>query len=187
MSHQPEDALRLRERDADAWDVFYRGTCRRTYRVLYQVTSATDSVLEELQQDVWLSAIESIEQFDAARGTASDWILGIARFKGLTHLRKRYSSRVVAVGSSFDLPPSSKTESDSEEEAERAAVLRASIESLPENWQFVLRQKYETGLSVRQIAELTDTTPKATESTLSRARQRLRDLYRETLQERPET
>ena len=65
--------------------------------------------------------------------------------------------------------------------ADRAALLRATIESLPENWQYLLRQKYEAGLTVNEIAELTGATPKAVESTLSRARQRLRDLFRETL------
>jgi RNA polymerase sigma-70 factor (ECF subfamily) len=69
--------------------------------------------------------------------------------------------------------------------AERAALLRASLESLPENWQYALRQKYQAELSVREIADLMESTPKAIESILSRARQRLRDLMHESTSEEP--
>ena len=136
-------------------------------------------MLEELNQDVWLSAIQSIDRFDATRGTAVDWILGIARHKGLTFMRRHYASRVICVGGNGDLPEPGVVADDHLEAAERAALLRASLESLPENWQYVLRQKYQTRLSVREIADLMESTPKAVESTLSRARRRLRDLMRE--------
>lgn len=180
MPPELPDIQLLRNRDRDSWDALYRSTCQRSYRVLRHVTGASPSVLEELNQDVWLSAIDSILQFDATRGTPQDWILGIARFKGLTYVRRRYRCRVVSVGCSVadqiaavDVP----TDADG-----RIALLRASIESLPEQWQYVLRQKYEAGLSVKEISELAGVTPKAVESTLSRARQRLRDLYRDTVE-----
>ena len=181
MPTELHDEQLLRGRDTDAWDTLYRSTCRRTYRVLHHVTGATQTELEELNQDVWLSAIQSIERFDATRGTAQDWVLGIARFKGLTWLRKQYNNRFVFVSGSFEMTEHWATPESTIEFADRAALLRATIESLPENWQYLLRQKYEAGLTVNEIAELTGATPKAVESTLSRARQRLRDLFRETL------
>ncbi|MEW4530182.1 sigma-70 family RNA polymerase sigma factor [Maioricimonas sp. JC845] len=179
MTDEVVDVQLLRMGDRDAWDALYAATCRRTYRVLYHLTAAKQSVLEELNQDVWLSAIQSIDRFDATRGTAADWILGIARHKGLTFLRRQYASRVVCVGGSGDLPEPTATVDDDHDAVERAALLRAAIESLPENWQYVLRQKYQSGRSVREIADLMDATPKSVESILSRARQRLRDLLRE--------
>ena len=144
------------------------------------MTGATSSILEDLNQDVWLSAIEFIEQFDATRGTAHDWILGIARYKGLNYLRKKYSCRLAYVGEYSDLAEKSDGLSVTIVEAERAALLRGAIESLPENWQFVLRQKYGEGMSVKEIADFSGMTPKAIESTLSRARQRLRELFQDT-------
>ena len=133
-------------------------------------------MLEELNQDVWLSAIESIGHFDATRGTAVDWVLGIARHKGLAFLRKQYANRVTCVGGSADLPIQGLIPEDQLVVAERGRLLRAAIDSLPENWQFVLKQKYQFSLSVREIADLLESTPKAVESTLSRARARLREL-----------
>jgi RNA polymerase sigma-70 factor (ECF subfamily) len=179
------DAQLLRIGDRSAWDALYTATCRRTYRVLYHLTTAKQTVLEELNQDVWLSAIGSIDRFNATRGTAVDWILGIARHKGLTYLRRQYANRVVCVGGNGDLPEQSVATDDRLVAAERAALLRASLESLPENWQYALRQKYQAELSVREIADLMESTPKAIESILSRARQRLRDLMHESTSEEP--
>jgi RNA polymerase sigma-70 factor (ECF subfamily) len=176
MPDQSYDIQQLRDRDASAWDTLYTANCQRTYRVLFHVTGAPPPVLEELNQEVWLSAMESVEQLDASRGTAQEWILGIARFKGLTYLRKQYANRLAFVGSSANLPEESDEPKQDNGLSERIAVLRALIESLPDNWQYVLRQKYELGMSVKQIAELLNVTPKAIESILSRARQRLREL-----------
>lgn len=183
MTDEFIDVQLLRIGDHDAWDALYSATCRRTYRVLSHLTNAKQNVLEELNQDVWMSAIQSVERFDASRGTAVEWVLGIARHKGLTFLRKHYSSRVVCVGGSSELPESKVHDEDQLLAAERASLLRASLESLPENWQYVLRQKYQFGASVREIAEMMDATPKSIESTLSRARHRLRDLVRELIEE----
>ena len=182
MTDEPIDVQLLRIGDRDAWDALYSATCRRTYRVLYHLTTAKQNVLEELNQEVWLSAIQSIDRFDATRGTAADWVLGIARHKGLTFLRRQYTNRVVCVGGSNNLPESSVRDNDQLMADERTALLRASLESLPENWQYVLRQKYQSGLTVREIADLTESTQKAIESILSRARQRLRHLMRESME-----
>lgn len=182
MNFEAIDPELLRSRDTKAWDALYTATCRRTYRVLYHVTGANTSVLEELNQQVWLSAMESIGRFDASRGTAQDWILGIARFKGLTYLRVQYSSRVVCVGKVDELTDFQNGLEDSLERAEYLAMIRATIASLPENWQYVLRMKYEEKMSVNEIADFIGNTPKGVESVLSRARKRLRELMRDTLE-----
>ncbi len=169
----------LRQRMPAAWDQLYQVGGQRTYRVLYHVTKAEQRVLEDLNQIVWLAAIETVDSFDPSRGSAVDWVLGIARHKGLSYLRSKYRTRVFAVGSSHDLPPIEQRDAPDEDIGERRAILRACIESLPENWQFVLRQKYEMGLSVKEIANLAGGGVKAIESILSRARTRLRQMVRE--------
>jgi RNA polymerase sigma-70 factor, ECF subfamily len=180
------DAEQLRQRDAREWDALYDATCRRTYQVLYFATGAPDSVVEDLNQDVWLSAMESIERFDASRGTAQDWLLGIARFKALTYLRKQYRNHLAYVGTYDELPCNVSGHEQSLVNDERIALIRAAIASLPENWQYVLRQMYDQQMSVKQIAELTELSPKAIESTLARARQRLREMIKETIERSPE-
>ncbi len=170
------DTQHLRAGDRHVWDRLYTSTCRRTYHILSHLTNAQQQVLEELNQEVWLSAIQAIRNFDATQGTAVDWVLGIARHKGLDFLRKHYKNRVTCVGGSGDLPMPSVIPEDQLLIAERERLLRAAIESLPEKWQFVLKQKYHLSLSICEIANLLESTPKAVESTLSRARARLREL-----------
>lgn len=171
----------LRRRDATAWDLLYAENVTRTYRALYHLTGAKAWIIEELNQDVWLSAIESIENFDGKKGSPEDWILGIARFKGLTYLRKYARERVTMVGVAV---PSLVAESESIESEmetqERVGVLRACLACLPEHWQRTLRWKYSQGKSVKEIACLMGATPKSVESILSRARSRLRELVENT-------
>ena len=175
------DIQLLRDRDRESWDSLYRSTCARTYRVLHHVTGAPQLVLEELNQDVWLSAIDSVDRLDGTKGTAVEWVLGIARFKGLTHLRRHYANRLVIVSHCTDRVDSAEAVDEAIDGEERRALIRAAMESLPDHWQNVLRQKYEAGMSVMVIADMLGTTPKAVESILSRARQRLRDLIQQTI------
>lgn len=182
MDSELTNTILLSRRDSRAWDALYMLSSKSTYRVLYLVTGESATVLEELNQEVWLSAIESIERFDESRGSAHDWILGIARFKGLSFLRKKYATRLAFVGAFDQLMSISSTDETNAERNELVALVRATIESLPESWQFVLRQKYELDLSVKDIAQLAGISAKAVESTLSRARQRLRELLKETLE-----
>ena len=170
------DAERLRTLCPQEWDTLYQLGSRRTYRVLYHVTKAESRVLEELDQSVWLAAMEGIETYDVRRGTPLDWVLGIARYKGLSYLRQKYRAKVVVMERLPAVSLAQESLTGSEWIGEKSRILRACIESLPERWQYVLRQKYEIGLSVKDIAELTGTSAKAVESTLSRARHRLREL-----------
>lgn len=175
------DLEQLRQRDTRVWDQLYQSCASRTYRVLYHITKAERSVLEELNQAVWLAAIESVAGIDGTRGTPQDWILGIARFHALSYLRRKYRNRVVAVGCGSGWA-AAEVDAEAELRTERLGLIRACIESLPENWQYILRQKYEQGLSVKEIAESNDCTVKAVESILSRSRRRLRELTQETSQ-----
>lgn len=170
------DAERLRAMCPEEWDRLYQlGSCR-TYRVLYHVTKAEARVLEELNQGVWLAALEGIDTYDARRGPPLDWVLGIARYKGLNYLRQKYRAKVVVMERLPEMSLAQTAAVNSEWLTEKSRLLRACVESLPDRWQYVLRQKYEIGLSVKEIAELTGTSAKAVESTLSRARHRLREL-----------
>ena len=181
MTVPPTDAQLLRARDREAWDSLYLTTARTTYRILSHLTGAQSSTLEELNQEVWLAAIESIEKWDESRGPVRDWVLGIARNRGLLYLRKLYRRRMVVAADVMELPATSAAEPGNVDLDEQRLLLRASIESLPETWQWLLRKKYDEGLSVKQIADLAESTPKAIESTLFRARHRLKTIVIRTL------
>jgi RNA polymerase sigma-70 factor (ECF subfamily) len=71
------------------------------------------------------------------------------------------------------LPPPQQLES-----LERAAVIRAALFRLTEDYRDVLVKKYVDGFSVREIADRDGRSTKAVESLLTRARERLRELLR---------
>ena len=67
------------------------------------------------------------------------------------------------------------TPAESFERRELARMVRVALDHLPIHYGNVLDLKYIRGLSVREIAERLETTNKAVESTLTRARQAFRD------------
>lgn len=128
---------------------------------------------EELTQDVFLKVYESVDTF---RGDAklSTWLYRIAVNKSIDFLRKQ-KGRHKAFLSMFNGHREAASEKEfhhpgvSIDRKEDAAVLFKAIEKLPAQQKaaFIL-QKLE-GQSVEEIAAILDTTPKATESLLSRA------------------
>src|SRR3954471_14758030 len=86
-----EDGARLlramARRDRSAWDVMYRRHVGDVFGLAYHLVGGGRHLAEELNQEVWLLAIEQFERFDPARGTFRDWLLGIARHRALRHLR----------------------------------------------------------------------------------------------------
>lgn len=181
MTTEWEEIQHLRSRHQPTWDRLYQTHGRTTYRVLWHLTHAGRETLEELNQDVWLSAIQSIASFQSEKGTVPDWIQGIARYKGLSYLRKQYRCRLVCVGVGNDDFPTVMAPAIREETMERRRYLRAAMESLPDQWQILLQQKYLEGMSVQEIAIGNETSPKAVESALTRARRRLREILCESV------
>ena len=57
--------------------------------------------------------------------------------------------------------------------------MHEALAQLPFHYRLVLEAKYLKGLTVRQIAESQDTTVKATESLLVRAREKFSQVYKQ--------
>jgi RNA polymerase sigma-70 factor (ECF subfamily) len=174
-----DDELRLiramARRDRAAWNVMYERHVRDVFGLVYHLVGGDRHVAEDVNQEVWLLAVERFDRFDPGRGGFRDWLLGIARHRALRHHR---GARVQAVqgwpdGLSDDLPPPELLEG-----RERADVVRAAMLCLHDGSREVLLAKYAEGLSVAEIATQTGRSAKAVESLLSRARSQLRALLR---------
>jgi RNA polymerase sigma-70 factor (ECF subfamily) len=169
------DDLRLvramARRDRFAWSAMYQRHVRDVYGLIYHLAGGDHQVAEEVNQEVWLLAIERFDRFDPAKGGFRDWLLGIARHRALRHYR-RTQGQVVECrhdGLSDELSPPEMMEGK-----ERADVVRAALLSLHEGSRKVLLAKYSEGLSIAAIAAHTGRSAKAVESLLSRARSQLR-------------
>ncbi len=149
--------------------------------VAYRVSPDPEAA-KDLTQEVFLAALKSWKSY-RGDGPALTWLRSIARNKVADHFRK------LAAGSSrteidFDQFADGFTSSASGRQ-DQAALVSLIIRRLPHDYAELLEQKYQEGLSVKQIAQLRKTTEKAVESALSRARDSFRKMF-EQLQNRKE-
>jgi RNA polymerase sigma-70 factor (ECF subfamily) len=175
----------LKGRERWAWDTLYASRVRELYGFVFHLMPRNRSDAEEMHQDVWLAAVSGVEEYDPARGTLRDWLLGIARKRVALYHRRRRAERSGTMKPHEEAcleveEPASVVVVPEEcvEQVERAAVVRAALLAMPEDRRQVLLEKYVGGLPVREIAERSGRTDKAVESLLSRAREQLRRLVR---------
>ena len=71
----------------EAMAALYRRHGGLVYRFTLQM-SRNDAVAEEITQEVFLALLTQIDRFDAARGTLSTWLCGIARRQLWKHLER---------------------------------------------------------------------------------------------------
>jgi RNA polymerase sigma-70 factor (ECF subfamily) len=171
-----DDITALRRRERNAWDATYGRHVGAVYGCVAALVPDDRQTAEELHQQVWLAAIESIDGFDPALGDFRSWVCGIARRQVAWHYRRArgtHITRSVDAGAACDemlLPP------DAAEQVELGALVRAAVALLPDESRAFLLAKYVDGQSVAEIAGRSGKSVKAVESALTRARQRLREL-----------
>ena len=160
-------------RDRSAWDAMYERHVGDVFGLVYHLVGGDRDVAEDVNQEVWLLAIERFDRFDPGRGEFRDWLLGIARHRALRHHRRTTHQAVEGRPDDLSdgLPPPELLEG-----MERADVVRAALLCLHDGSRRVLLAKYAEGLSVAEIAAQTGRSAKAVESLLSRARGQLRAL-----------
>jgi RNA polymerase sigma-70 factor, ECF subfamily len=161
----------MARRDRSAWNAMYERHVGDVFGVVYHLVGGDRDVAEDVNQEVWLLAIERFERFDPGKGGFRDWLLGIARHRALRHHRRGTGQAIenLSDGLSDGLPPPELLEG-----IEQADAVRAALLCLHEGSRRVLLDKYSEGLSVAEIAVRSGRTAKAVESLLSRARAQLR-------------
>jgi RNA polymerase sigma-70 factor (ECF subfamily) len=163
----------MARRDRSAWDAMYDRHVADVFGVIYHLVGRDRHVAEEINQQVWLMALERIDRFDPAKGAFRDWLLGIARHRALRHYRRPTVQAVPVPLEGLAADPPRLEQLDGKE---RADVVRAALLCLNDGCRSVLLAKYTDGLSVSEIATQTGRSAKGVESHLSRARAQLRTL-----------
>src|SRR5262245_37208125 len=88
MDNELRLARGLVRRDRTLWAATYDRHVGAVFGLVYHRVGGDRSVAEDVNQEVWLLAIEKIDAFDPARGEFRDWLLGIARHRALRRRRR---------------------------------------------------------------------------------------------------
>ncbi|MER9368887.1 sigma-70 family RNA polymerase sigma factor [Mesorhizobium sp. M0518] len=125
----------------------------RVYRFVARQTGS-EMMADDIANEVFLELWRQAPGFEG-RSEVSTWLLGIARFKALSFLRKKKEDWIddeaaAAVPDGADTPEVVTMKED------KAAALRRFVDALPEEHRVVIDLAYYHGQSVSEIGEVLD-------------------------------
>ena len=123
----------------------------RVYRFAARQTGS-ESMADDIANEVFLELWKQAPAFEG-RSEVSTWLLGIARFKALSALRKRKEVWIddddaAAVPDTADTPEVAVMKED------KATALRGMVNALPEEHRTVIDLAYYHAKSVSEIADI---------------------------------
>lgn len=171
-SHDADAAcmLRLAKGDMQALAPLMQRHQRKVMALAWRMLRR-DDLAEDVAQDVFLRVAKSAGRY-RPEAKFTTWLYRITSNRCLDELRRKRRGTI-----SLDdaPPPTAERNQDDLERRERTARVRRAIDALPDRQKLaVVLHRYET-LSHRDIAEVTGWSPKAVESLLVRAYDKLRD------------
>jgi RNA polymerase sigma factor (sigma-70 family) len=178
----------LRSGDRDAFErlvATYQGKVFNTAISMVQ----DHGMAEDIAQEVFITVYKSILTFNE-RSSVSTWIYRITVNKCLDHIRanKRHKRSGIIIslfqsdtGEELLLKPAFDHPGIALERKEKARILFAAIETLPDNQKTVFVLAHVEEVPQKEIAEIMNLSLKAVESLLQRAkvnlRKKLSDIY----------
>lgn len=175
MDNMPEDsALMLRYRDGDvaAFEVLYRRHNDAVFRYLLRLCQHRDTA-EDVFQDAWGKIVKARDSY---RPTAkfSTFLYRVAHNCFIDHIRRnKRHTQTAAVEPDSQPDPADLPEVETERSLARRR-LEAALQDLPEEQRDVFLLSEEAGLSLDQIASVTDSNRETAKSRLRYAVNKLR-------------
>jgi RNA polymerase sigma-70 factor (ECF subfamily) len=170
----------LKARDSKIWNQMYEKDATRLFGFILHLVRRDRRLAEDLHQETWLAAIDGIAGFDPRRGEFSAWLFSIARNAVTTHWRRaaQRAGDKALDETAGDAVGYERGEFPVEvlQQVERAEVVRAALLELDHDERKALIHKYVDSLPVESIAKRINRSAKATESLLTRSREKLRAL-----------
>ncbi|MCG8455018.1 MAG: sigma-70 family RNA polymerase sigma factor [Holophagales bacterium] len=135
--------------------------------------------IPDIVQGTLAAAVERLGTF-RGDGPLGAWLLGICRFQIGTYWRRRQVRRRFTSDEAAELDRLESQEPSpwqTLERRQRRATVHSTLDLLPPPYGDVLEWKYLEEMSVKEIAARLEVSPKAAESTLTRARSAFRRLF----------
>ena len=131
---------------------------------------------EEVYQDVFVKVFNNINRYNAEKSSLKTWILRIAYNEAISFLRRK-SAPVVYFEDCGDrceaLSDAEVDETFGHANQETVQLIRAALKYLPPEEQAVITMFYYDELSIKEIADVTESLPTTVASKLSRTRKKL--------------
>ena len=168
---------RCQQGDRDAFDALIRAYYPYVSGFLTRVTADTN-LSEDLTQDTFLKMIRNIERYDPKNAAFGTWLIAIAKHVYVDHLRR---NRIVmedidAPDISAELRESTDFTEDALRREQYDALVRA-IDTLPPEQGIAIRLKYESELTLQEIADRFGVPPKTLKSRIHDGTVKLRRMF----------
>jgi RNA polymerase sigma-70 factor (ECF subfamily) len=174
-----ELVTRMADGDREAFALLFRRHQRSVYRFALQMTGLTD-VADDVTQEVFMALARGASRYSAAHGALSTYLYGIARHLVLQREKRSRSRREVDLGALAEREPPAAWQdpTDGLARAERVALLRRAILSLPTHYREAIVLCEVHGLSYDEAAVVVGCPVGTVRSRLSRARRLLAERCR---------
>ena len=174
-----EDAELLRAHlggDREAFARLYDKYDRPCFQFIRRILGSSGADAEDLHQETWLAVSRHASSFDPCKAGFGAWLYTIARRKVWDHFRRQKITHLVPAQEDViaAVPDPGPTPLQQAESRETALALIRAVEALPlaQRETFILFA--ECGLSLEEIAEITEVNTETSKSRLRYARTSLR-------------
>ncbi|KWE87808.1 sigma-70 family RNA polymerase sigma factor [Burkholderia territorii] len=152
-SHAEIDQLlsRVATGDEHAFARLYQLTASRLYGAILRMIRDRHEA-EDLLQDVFTTAWRRADSFDARRGTATTWLMTLARNRTIDRIRQH---REIPLDDelALSIPDESPTPDLGAQASEERLRLERGLAHLGERQAYVLREAFHGGASYAELAE----------------------------------
>jgi RNA polymerase sigma-70 factor (ECF subfamily) len=162
-------------RDQAALGKLYQRCLPSVWRFVCARVGGDLHAAEDIVSETFLAVVRNAVTFVPGVGTASGWLIGIARHKLAD--RRRSAERAF----SRPIPHETKQERSPLEAVDVQDQVLITLERMPDEERQVLEWKYLEELAIAEIAERLGRTEKAVESLLYRARRSFRELSKDNI------
>lgn len=173
--------LALKKGDRSAFEVLMRKYYARILNFIYRFLG-NRQIAEDLTQDVFMKVYKSAFRY-RPRSQFQTWLYTIAKNACLNQLRRK-RTMLVSLDQTFHASDHELRTEIADPDAnpdrellqkERAAMIRAAVNALPDNQRMALILRRYENFSYAQIAATLNVTDKAVKSLLSRAKLNLKN------------
>jgi RNA polymerase sigma-70 factor (ECF subfamily) len=162
--------------DRRAFETLYLRHRSQVFRYLIRLIG-NDPVAEEIVNDVFLEVWRNAHRFEAKSQVAT-WLLGIARYKALSALRRRSEAQIDEDAVAAIADPADDPETTADRQS-RSAILKKCLAQLPAAQRQVIDLVYFQDKSVEEVAKFVGVAANTIKTRMFYARNRMAGLLNE--------